>query len=107
MLEISFANYVPNSFVSGGENSHVKILTGPNRSGKSIYMKQVATIIYLAHVGSFVPAKTATIGLLHSIHSRITTVESATAETSSFLSSIQQVKTIFINLLYVFIKPTA
>lgn len=52
------------------------LLTGPNYSGKSIYLKQVALIVYMAHIGSFVPAETATIGLTDKILTRIQTRES-------------------------------
>ena len=47
------------------------ILTGPNYSGKSVYLKQVAIIVYMAHIGCFVPADAATIGLTDKILTRI------------------------------------
>ena len=47
------------------------ILTGPNACGKSVYLKQVGLIVYLAHLGSYVPAESADIPLITSIHSRI------------------------------------
>jgi DNA mismatch repair protein MSH5 len=49
------------------------VLTGPNYSGKSVYLKQVALIVFMAHVGSFVPAESARIGLTDKILSRVTT----------------------------------
>lgn len=52
------------------------LLTGPNYSGKSIYLKQVALIVYMAHIGSFVPAESAVIGLTDKILTRIQTRES-------------------------------
>lgn len=52
------------------------LLTGPNYSGKSIYLKQVALIVYMAHIGSFVPAESAIIGLTDKILTRIQTRES-------------------------------
>lgn len=52
------------------------LITGPNYSGKSIYLKQVALIVYMAHIGSFVPAESAVIGLTDKILTRIRTRES-------------------------------
>lgn len=66
------------SFVEQGEASapSMMLLTGPNYSGKSIYLKQVALIVYMAHIGSFVPAESAVIGLTDKILTRIQTRES-------------------------------
>jgi len=62
---------------SDGENvPSMMLLTGPNYSGKSVYLKQVALIVYMAHIGSFLPAKEAVIGLTDKILTRIQTRES-------------------------------
>jgi len=52
------------------------LVTGPNFSGKSVYLKQVAIIVFMAHVGSFVPATRADIGLTDKIMTRVATRES-------------------------------
>ncbi|KAK4165824.1 muts domain V-domain-containing protein [Cladorrhinum sp. PSN259] len=75
---------------NGEEKPSVLILTGPNNSGKSIYMKQVALIVYLAHTGSFVPAQQATIGITDRILTRIATRESVIAEESAFMADVKQ-----------------
>lgn len=67
------------------------LMTGPNYSGKSIYLKQVAIIVYMAHVGSFVPAEAARIGLTDKILTRITTRESISRMQSAFTIDLQQV----------------
>ena len=67
------------------------ILTGPNYSGKSVYVKQVALIVYLAHIGSFVPAESATIGMTDKILTRISTRESVGRIQSAFMIDLQQV----------------
>lgn len=67
------------------------LLTGPNYSGKSIYLKQNALIVYLAHIGSFVPAERAIIGLTDKIFTRITTRESVSRDQSAFMIDLQQV----------------
>lgn len=66
------------------------LMTGPNYSGKSVYLKQVAMITYLAHVGCFVPAEAATIGLTDKILTRITTRESVSRIQSAFMIDLQQ-----------------
>lgn len=52
------------------------LVTGPNFSGKSVYLKQVAIIVFMAHVGSFVPATKAEIGLTDKLMTRVATRES-------------------------------
>ncbi|KAL6169067.1 hypothetical protein ACJQWK_05427 [Exserohilum turcicum] len=69
----------------------ILILTGPNYSGKSVYLKQVALIVYMAHVGGFVPADTAMIGLTDKILSRVTTRESVSRFQSAFMIDLQQI----------------
>jgi len=67
------------------------IVTGPNYSGKSVYLKQVALITFMAHVGSFVPAKSATIGLTDKILTRVATRESVSRNQSAFMIDLQQI----------------
>lgn len=66
------------------------VLTGPNNSGKSVYMKQVALIVYLAHTGSYVPATRATIGVTDRILTRIATRETVVNDESAFLVDLKQ-----------------
>lgn len=67
------------------------MMTGPNYSGKSVYLKQVALIVYMAHVGCFVPADQATIGLTDKILTRIATRETVSRFQSAFMIDLQQV----------------
>ncbi|CAN9167596.1 unnamed protein product [Alternaria alternata] len=67
------------------------VLTGPNYSGKSVYLKQVALIVYMAHIGSFVPADSAKIGLTDKILSRVTTRETVSRAQSAFMIDLQQI----------------
>lgn len=78
-----------NSEVS--EGCSMLIMTGPNYSGKSVYLKQVALIVYMAHVGCFVPADFATVGLTDKILTRITTRETVSRLQSAFMIDLQQV----------------
>ncbi|KAI7088979.1 hypothetical protein KC356_g2889 [Hortaea werneckii] len=73
------------------EGPSVVLMTGPNYSGKSIYLKQVAIIVYMAHIGSFVPAEAARIGLTDKILTRISTRESVSRMQSAFMIDLQQV----------------
>lgn len=66
------------------------MLTGPNYSGKSVYLKQVALIVYMAHIGSFIPATDAKIGLTDKILTRVSTKESVSKIQSSFMIDLQQ-----------------
>ncbi|KAK3956383.1 muts domain V-domain-containing protein [Pseudoneurospora amorphoporcata] len=72
------------------KESSVLILTGPNSSGKSIYMKQVALIVYLAHIGSYVPVTRATIGITDRILTRVATRETAMDDESAFMTDLKQ-----------------
>ncbi|WIA22147.1 hypothetical protein OEZ85_004483 [Tetradesmus obliquus] len=72
------------------------LITGPNASGKSVYMKQVALLVYLAHVGSFVPAQRAIVGLRDRILTRLPccSMEAVAQHASSFMADLGQVSTI-------------
>ncbi|KAL8902299.1 MAG: hypothetical protein Q9192_000035 [Flavoplaca navasiana] len=74
-----------------GDQPSMLIMTGPNYSGKSVYIKQVALIVYMAHVGCFVPADAAVIGLTDKILTRIATKETMTRMQSAFMIDLQQV----------------
>ncbi|KAI5203627.1 hypothetical protein E4T39_04014 [Aureobasidium subglaciale] len=65
------------------------LVTGPNFSGKSVYLKQVAIIVFMAHVGSFVPALRADIGITDKIMTRVATRESVSR--SAFMIDLQQI----------------
>ncbi|KAF2276083.1 mismatch repair protein 5 [Westerdykella ornata] len=75
---------------SGGD-SNMLIMTGPNYSGKSVYLKQVALIVFMAHVGCFVPAESARIGLTDKILSRVATRETVSRAQSAFMIDLQQI----------------
>lgn len=76
---------------SEDETPSMIILTGPNYSGKSVYIKQVALIVYMAHIGSYVPADSAIIGITDSILTRIQTRESVSKLQSAFMIDLSQI----------------
>ncbi|XP_025111606.1 LOW QUALITY PROTEIN: mutS protein homolog 5-like [Pomacea canaliculata] len=90
LQELCCSPYVPNNVQSGGGHAKVKILTGPNACGKSVYLKQVALIVYMAHIGSFVPAESAVIGEVDRIFSRIKSLESVSVGLSTFMLDLNQ-----------------
>ena len=73
------------------EGPSMLMLTGPNYSGKSVYLKQIALIVFMAHVGCFVPAERAKIGLTDKILTRIATRETVSKIQSAFMIDLQQV----------------
>lgn len=73
-----------------GDVPNVMVMTGPNHSGKSVYLKQVALIVYLAHIGSYVPADQACIGLTDRLLTRIATRESVSRNESAFAIDLKQ-----------------
>ncbi|KAF3043231.1 MutS protein msh5 [Didymella heteroderae] len=87
----SSSTYVRSSTANHVDGPSMLVLTGPNYSGKSVYLKQVALIIFMAHVGSFVPAKCAKIGLTDKILSRVSTRETVSRAQSAFMIDLQQI----------------
>ncbi|CAL1293310.1 unnamed protein product [Larinioides sclopetarius] len=90
LQEMCVPSFVANDICSGGCESKIKILTGPNSSGKSIYLKQVALIAFMAHIGSFVPAQRAKIPTLDKIFTCTFAAESVSLNLSGFLISLNQ-----------------
>ncbi|KAH6940958.1 hypothetical protein HPB50_011104 [Hyalomma asiaticum] len=90
LVESAGSSFVPNTFSSGGPHSKIKIITGPNNCGKSIYLKQVALIVYMAHIGSFVPAESAQIGAVDAILTCMYSEESLLHGLSSFAMQLNQ-----------------
>ncbi len=83
--------FVPNdTLMDGGENS-LAIITGPNMAGKSTYMRQVALIVLLAQMGSFVPAKAARVGIVDRIFTRIGASDDLSAGQSTFMVEMTEV----------------
>jgi DNA mismatch repair protein MSH5 len=69
----------------------IKIVSGPNFSGKSVYLKQNALISFMAHIGSFVPAESALVGLTDCIFSRVSSRDSILQAESTFYVDLAQI----------------
>lgn len=89
-------SYVKND-VFFDENNRMMVLTGPNMSGKSTYMKQIALIIVLAQVGSFVPADFAKIGVVDKIFTRIGASDDLLTGQSTFMVEMSEVANVIHN----------
>jgi DNA mismatch repair protein MutS len=90
-------NFVPNDAYLCNRDNQLIILTGPNMSGKSTYLRQVALIILLAQIGSFVPADSANIGIVDRIFTRIGAQEDLAAGQSTFMVEMTEAANILNN----------
>ena len=102
LLQQNVAQLVPNDCAIGVSSDHAQtsggdsiadrliLLTGPNASGKTVYLRTMALITYLAHVGSFVPAEGAVIGITDGIYTRMHAKESSAIKASAFMLDLQQ-----------------
>jgi DNA mismatch repair protein MutS len=89
--------FVPNdTLLDGGENQ-VMIITGPNMAGKSTYIRQVAVITILAHMGSFVPAAEAEVGLVDRVFTRVGASDDLARGRSTFMVEMQETANILNN----------
>jgi DNA mismatch repair protein MutS len=84
-LRTDGAPFVPNDLRLDGESVDCLVITGPNMAGKSTYMRQVALIVLLAQIGSFVPARRARVGVVDRIFTRIGAQDNLLRGQSTFL----------------------
>ena len=91
---LSGSPFVPNDVKLDNEENRVAIITGPNMAGKSTYMRQVALIVLMAQIGSFVPAKYAEIGLVDSIFTRVGASDDLASGQSTFMVEMNEVANI-------------
>ncbi len=86
--------FVPNDTELGADHNQVAIITGPNMAGKSTYMRQVALIVLMAQMGSFVPARAAKIGLVDRVFTRIGASDDLASGQSTFMVEMAEVASI-------------
>jgi DNA mismatch repair protein MutS len=89
--------FIPNDIYLDNEEQRIVILTGPNMAGKSTYIRQVALIILMAQMGSFVPAKEATIGIVDRIFTRVGAFDELTRGSSTFMVEMNETANILNN----------
>jgi len=90
------ARFVPNDAVFE-EGERVRVITGPNMSGKSTYLRQVALIVLMAQMGSYVPARSATVGLTDRLFTRIGAQDEIHAGQSTFMVEMVETANILHN----------
>lgn len=91
---LSGAPFVPNDVTLDNDSNRVAIITGPNMAGKSTYMRQVALIVLMAQMGSFVPASYAEIGVVDSIFTRVGASDDLASGQSTFMVEMNEVANI-------------
>jgi DNA mismatch repair protein MutS len=90
-------SFVPNDINLSNDDAQLIVLTGPNMSGKSTYLRQVALIVLLAQIGSFVPAQAAKIGVVDRIFTRIGARDDLAAGQSTFMVEMVETANILNN----------
>ena len=86
--------FVPNDTFLGSHDNQVSIITGPNMAGKSTYMRQVALIVLMAQMGSFVPARSAKLGIVDRVFTRIGASDDLASGQSTFMVEMSEVASI-------------
>ena len=90
--------FVPNDTLLDGEENHLIVLTGPNMSGKSTYIRQTAILTIMAQMGSFIPASSAHIGIVDKIFTRIGAHDDINKGQSTFMVEMNETADILNNM---------
>ena len=91
------SEFVPNDVALGGQNPRIAVITGPNMAGKSTYIRQVALLALMAHMGSWVPAKSAPVGLVDRIFTRVGAADELARGRSTFMVEMSETANILNN----------
>lgn len=94
---LSDTPFVPNDTDLDDNGNRIALITGPNMAGKSTYMRQTALITLMAQIGCFVPARSATIGIVDSIFTRVGASDDLSAGQSTFMVEMSEVASILRN----------
>lgn len=90
-------SFIPNDTILDMDKNLIHIITGPNMAGKSTYMRQIALIVIMAQIGSFVPAKSCNIGIVDRIFTRIGASDNLSKGESTFMVEMKEVANILKN----------
>ncbi len=91
------SEFVPNDTHLGGEAARIGIITGPNMAGKSTYIRQTALVALMAHVGSWVPARAARVGLVDRLFTRVGAADELARGRSTFMVEMTETANILNN----------
>jgi DNA mismatch repair protein MutS len=94
---ISGERFVPNTIVMDDAENQVLVITGPNMAGKSTVLRQVALLVIMAQMGSFVPARRAAIGVVDRIFTRVGALDNLSQGQSTFMVEMQETANILNN----------
>lgn len=97
VIEKFVERYVPNDLIMNHVASELILLTGPNMSGKSSFLRQIALISLLAQIGSFTPAESAELGVVDRIFTRVGASDNLTQGVSTFMAEMQEAANILNN----------
>ncbi len=97
LAEMLGAEFVPNDVELGDGAGQIVVITGPNMSGKSTYIRQIALLVLMAQTGSFIPAKEAEIGLVDRIFTRVGASDELTRGQSTFMVEMTETANIINN----------
>jgi DNA mismatch repair protein MutS len=100
LAETLGAEFVPNDVELGDKSGDILVITGPNMSGKSTYIRQVALLVLMAQTGSFIPAKKAEIGLVDRIFTRVGASDELVRGQSTFMVEMTETANIINNATY-------
>jgi DNA mismatch repair protein MutS len=89
--------FVPNDCLLDGDANRLLLITGPNMAGKSTYIRQVALLVLMAQIGSFIPAKSATIGIVDRIFTRVGASDDLARGQSTFMVEMNETANIVNN----------
>jgi len=89
--------FTPNDIYIDRDKNQILVITGPNMAGKSVYIKQIALIVIMAQIGSFIPAEKASIGIVDRIFTRIGAGEDISRGLSTFMVEMTEVANILNN----------
>ncbi|MEM9416776.1 MAG: DNA mismatch repair protein MutS, partial [Bacteroidota bacterium] len=91
-------SYVPNDVYLDNDTQQIMIITGPNMAGKSALLRQVALIVLMAQIGTFVPAESASIGLVDKVFTRVGASDNLAKGESTFMMEMTETASIMNNL---------
>ncbi|MGR3310301.1 MAG: DNA mismatch repair protein MutS [Candidatus Brocadiales bacterium] len=97
VLDKIMDNFVPNDVAIDGDQTMMAVITGPNMAGKSTYIRQVALLVLMAQIGSFIPAKHARIGTVDRIFTRVGASDELASGQSTFMVEMNETANILNN----------
>jgi len=97
VLMPSTERFVPNDLKIDATNNQIQLITGPNMAGKSTYLRQIGLLVIMAQIGSFIPAKSAKIGIVDKLFTRVGASDNLAGGESTFLVEMNEAANILNN----------